>query len=99
MKNHLKLDNWSSDISNSQDYNTIFVKNLEDYIQRQFFTEVQFLEESPEIEIIETNNSKMNFERADFYDTLINILLNQDEVTKESLKIRGNYLKSLKDLA
>ena len=34
----------------------------------------------------------MDFERADFYDNLINILLNQDEIKKESLEERGNYL-------
>lgn len=91
LKKHLNLEEWSNDISYSPNYNTIFVKDLEVYIRSKFFNE-EFLEDSLEIEIHEVNNSKMDFERVDFYDNLINILLNQDEIKKESLEVRGNYL-------
>ena len=91
LKKHLNLEEWSNDISFSPNYNTIFVKDLEAYIRSKFFNE-EFVEDSLEIEILDVNNSKMDFERADFYDNLINILLNQDEIKKESLEVRGNYL-------
>ena len=81
LKEALNTQDWTEDVSYNKKHAAAFVRNLESYFTGKLLVK-KAGEEKPSVSL----KSERDFERARFYEPLINILMSQDKLDTKVLK-------------